>query len=218
MVMSLLLVAGRTPTADAAVRKCAGKRVTIVGTHGPDHLRGTRRADVIAGLAGNDVISGLGGRDTICGDLGVDDLRGNGGADRIYGGLDGVSADEELRDGDRLRGGPGNDKLVPGVDPHTIADGAYDHLLYDTSPRRVVVNLARGRATGDGSDRLVINGPISVTTTRFADRVIGSRFKDLVFAQEGADYMPLANDAWLHGRSHAQPLNRYAVRAAHLRP
>jgi Ca2+-binding RTX toxin-like protein len=189
VVVSLLLVACTTPTADAAVRRCAGKRVTIVGTNGPDVLRGTRRADVIAGLAGNDVISGLGGRDTICGDAGVDDLRGNGGADRIYGGRDGFSSDGEFRDGDRLRGGPGNDKLVPGVDPNTIADGAFDHILYDTSPRRVVVNLAHGRAKGDGSDRLVVNGPISVTATRFADRVIGSRFKDLVFAQEGADYV-----------------------------
>ncbi len=94
-----------------------------------------------------------------------------------------------MRDGDRLRGGPGNDKLVPGRDRNSAADGAYDSILYDTSPRRVVVNLARGRATGDGTDRIVFNGTISVTTTRFADRVIGSRFKDVVLAQEGADYV-----------------------------
>ncbi len=185
-----ILLAASTPAADAAVRKCAGKRVTIVGTNQPDNIRGTRRADVIDGLVGDDRIFGLGGNDIICGGYGSDYLRGDGGADTIYGGRDGFDVLDTgtIRNGDQLRGGYGNDTLVPGVDPRSGADSVVpDRILFDTSPRRVVVNLARGWATGNGTDSLIVNGPIGVTTTRFADRVTGSRFNDSISVQGGAD-------------------------------
>ncbi len=154
-----------------------------------DVLRGTRKADVIDGLAGDDRITGLGGNDTICGSAGTDDLRGNGGADRIYGGRDGATGlGGAVLTGDTLRGGPGTTRWFPGWTPHARGR-RLDRILYDTSPRRMVVNLARGTATGDGTDRLVVNGPISLTTTKFADRVLGSRFDDSINAEGGADYV-----------------------------
>jgi uncharacterized delta-60 repeat protein len=66
--------------------RCGGRSATIVGSAGPDRLKGTRRADVIAGLGGNDRISGLAGNDILCGGGGKDTLRGGGGKDRLLGG------------------------------------------------------------------------------------------------------------------------------------
>jgi dienelactone hydrolase len=71
---------------DQGRRRCAGKRVTILGTRGDDRLRGTKAADVIAGRRGTDVIKGRGGKDTICGGRGRDLLRGGPGRDRVRGG------------------------------------------------------------------------------------------------------------------------------------
>jgi hypothetical protein len=64
---------------------CNGVLATVVGSSGPDVLRGTPADDVIAGLDGPDVVSGLGGDDVICGGAGPDVLRGDGGADLLIG-------------------------------------------------------------------------------------------------------------------------------------
>ena len=48
----------------------------IVGTPGPDTLRGTADADWIYGLGGDDVLTGLAGRDTIDAGAGDDDITG----------------------------------------------------------------------------------------------------------------------------------------------
>lgn len=66
--------------------RCFGKAATIVGTSGPDRIRGTRRADVIVTLGGNDRVRGRGGKDRICGGKGRDRLAGGAGDDRINGG------------------------------------------------------------------------------------------------------------------------------------
>ncbi len=65
---------------------CHGKRATIVGTTGPDRIRGTGRRDVIVALGGRDRVLGRGGRDVICGGPGRDVLRGGPGRDRLSGG------------------------------------------------------------------------------------------------------------------------------------
>jgi Ca2+-binding RTX toxin-like protein len=98
-----------TPTPKpVATARCAGLKATIVGTAGPNTLRGTPRADVIAGLGGNDTISGLGGNDVVCGGAGNDTIAGGPGNDRLAG----------EAGNDSLNGGPGNDSLVggPGLD------------------------------------------------------------------------------------------------------
>ena len=196
-VVLLVAAASPVPGAGAATRTCAGKRVTIVGTSGDDHIDGTRHADVIDGLAGSDVINGLQGDDTICGNYGADDLRGNAGNDRLYGGLDALTfdgAESTARIGDTLRGGSGNDVIVPGYDsrdgfvpPEGPVGDVDDLIAYDTAPGPVRVNLQTQVATGDGTDRVVVNGRIRLWTTQWADTVVGSNYGDEISLFAGND-------------------------------
>ena len=61
-------------------------RCTIVGTAGPDVLRGTHRRDVICGLGGDDRLVALDGNDVLSGGAGNDRLEGGRGDDRLFGG------------------------------------------------------------------------------------------------------------------------------------
>ncbi len=71
---------------EAANERCFGKKPTLAGGKGDNHLRGTAGADVIIGRGGNDVIEGLGGNDLLCGDTGNDILKGGSGNDSLHGG------------------------------------------------------------------------------------------------------------------------------------
>ena len=108
---------------------CDGKRATIVGTPGNDHLEGTPKADVIVGLGGNDQIDGLGGKDTICGGVGNDQLSGGSGDDVLVGG----AGNDTLTGGagaDDLIGGAGKDTLTGGAGADTLSGGpGNDHLM-----------------------------------------------------------------------------------------
>jgi Ca2+-binding RTX toxin-like protein len=192
----LLAAVSIAAPADAAPRTCAGKRVTIVGTPGDDHINGTRHADVIDGLGGSDVINGLQGNDTICGNYGADDLRGNAGNDRLYGGKDAYTfngAEDWIRYGDTLRGGSGDDVIVPGLDPRDgwIVPGdnadVDDLVTYDTAPRAVHANLETQVVTGDGTDRVVDNGRLRFFGTPWADVVVGSQHGDEIWLFGGND-------------------------------
>lgn len=97
---------------------CARRKVTRLGTSGPDRLVGTPGRDVIAAGAGNDRVGARGGNDTICGGPGSDRIKGAAGADLVLGG----PGPDRLHGGpgrDRLRGGPGRDSCRParGRDP-----------------------------------------------------------------------------------------------------
>ena len=96
------------PPAPRRVRRCRGKRATIVGTRKSNSLRGTRGRDVIVAFGGNDRIRSLAGRDLICAGRGRDFVRAGKGNDRVFGG----PGKDRLFGGsgkDRLRGGPGRD-------------------------------------------------------------------------------------------------------------
>jgi CSLREA domain-containing protein len=84
---------------------CSGDVVnasgTVVGTPGPDVLRGGEGNDAIFGLGGNDKIFGLGGDDDVCSGKGNDTLEGGEDNDTLEGG----------EGKDLLRGGQGNDRL-----------------------------------------------------------------------------------------------------------
>ncbi|HUG87547.1 MAG TPA: choice-of-anchor Q domain-containing protein [Actinomycetota bacterium] len=92
---------------------CAGVLVNVVGTSGPDVLRGTEGVDGILALGGNDRVRGGGGNDGICGGPGRDRLIGGGGADRLLGG----------GGNDVLKGGPGKDFLSGGPGRDTCNGG-----------------------------------------------------------------------------------------------
>ena len=84
-------------------------RCTIVGTQGPDLLRGTSRRDVICGLGGNDTILAGRGNDVVYGGPGADVINGGAGRDTLRGGAGNDTL--QARDGGRdiLVGGAGND-------------------------------------------------------------------------------------------------------------
>lgn len=140
----------------------AGRRIrcTIVGTQGPDRLRGTPGRDVICGLAGNDRIDGLEGADVLIGGPGDDRLVGSDGADVLIGGSDrdelvgGVGGDwlEGGAGADRLLGGGGNDRLLGGSLGDILLGGAGNDILRGGSGNDVL--LAR-----DGRRDIVDGGP-----------------------------------------------------------
>jgi Ca2+-binding RTX toxin-like protein len=128
--------------ARAAAPTCLGRAATIVGTAGVDDpLPGTSGDDVIVGRGGNDVIQGRGGNDRICGNGGVDTLQGGRGNDRLQGGGDDATLLSEVGD-DRYLGGTGND----------LVD--YSQAYFTSKSDGLKVNLATGRAKGEGADRL----------------------------------------------------------------
>jgi Ca2+-binding RTX toxin-like protein len=104
------LASGRSVSSSSAFgRKTA--RCTIVGTPGPDRLRGTSKRDVICGLGGNDRIQGRSGADVIVGGPGNDSINGNRGRDRLFGnGGDDRLVSRDRNIGEPLDGGPGRDQ------------------------------------------------------------------------------------------------------------
>lgn len=74
------------PCTAAAASRSKGPSCTIVGTSGPDSLRGRPGPDVICGRGGADRIYGGKGADRILGGDGADELRGGGGNDALLGG------------------------------------------------------------------------------------------------------------------------------------
>jgi Tol biopolymer transport system component len=110
---------------------------TILGTSGPDVLRGTNLADYIVGLSGDDRLIGVTNPyvgDTLEGGPGNDVLTGTYFADT----LDGGPGNDELHGGinyDDLRGGPGHDVLMGegGNDILYARDGARDVVSCGTN-------------------------------------------------------------------------------------
>jgi Ca2+-binding RTX toxin-like protein len=79
-----LAVFAREGTSAAA--SCRGRTATIVGTRGPDELKGSGRPDVIVARAGADVVKARAGQDIVCGGPGQDALVGGSGGDALLGG------------------------------------------------------------------------------------------------------------------------------------
>ena len=110
------------------------------------------------GGAGRDTLTGTKGDDVLCGDGGDDTLRGGGGADVLLG-------------------GPGNDRLDGGA--------GRDAASYAEATSKVKASLARGRATGEGRDR--IKRVENLAGSRFADRLSGSDKSNVVWGLGGRD-------------------------------
>ncbi|HVK27345.1 MAG TPA: calcium-binding protein [Nocardioides sp.] len=193
--LALMVVTAAVPApAQAAAARwyCHGHVATIKGTAGDDVLRGTARRDVIQAGPGEDVVNGLGGDDIICGAGGADDLRGQGGNDRLYGDGDTFAEGSQgqlHQIGDTLRGGPGADTLVPGLDPRSAGEleRRIDAIAYDTAPGPVQVRLEDQLAVGDGRDRIVANGPVRIIGSRYDDFLLGSSRADTLLGGAGSD-------------------------------
>ncbi|MDO9709560.1 calcium-binding protein [Paracraurococcus lichenis] len=180
----------------------------VIGTSGPDSLRGTEGEDVILGLAGRDTIEGLGGHDLLLGGAGADLVRGDfpgfehtgtGGNDTILGGpgddtLYGgsVSFGGPAGDGDNLiLGGSGNDAIVAGWGADTVLGGRGDDQIRgfgealgfsfrgaELLARADQADLLRG---GPGNDGIYAGAG--------ADSVFGGPGDDTLSGQLGADLL-----------------------------
>src|SRR3954447_19748564 len=123
--------------ATAADHEKASGECTIVGTPGPDVLRGSRHADVICGLGGDDKILGRGGDDILQGGGGDDLLVGGPGDDVLGGGrgddtLNGLDNNTAV---DKLRCGRGDDTAQ--ADPPDVARPKCEHVEQDDAPTDV---------------------------------------------------------------------------------
>jgi Ca2+-binding RTX toxin-like protein len=182
--------------AASAAHMCHGFRATIVGTAGDDTIIGTAARDVIVGLDGDDTIDGGAGKDVICGNDGGDVLTGGSGDDKVYGGYDGEHRrGEYIYDtGDTISGGPGDDLLDLGDDerhPSVTHIGA-ETLSYADSATGVHLDLAKGRATGEGHDtivqlRLIRDQELVVLGSPVGDVIKGTARKDRINPLQGDD-------------------------------
>lgn len=171
--LMLLPLAGK-----AQAMRCDGKKVTIMGTAGPDHIVGKNGNDVIYGGGGNDVISGgPNGNDTICGGpgndtliggRGFDDLQGEGGNDNLQGDsgsdqLDGGEGDDTLsgeKGADRLHGGGGDDRLLGSKGPDKLDGGAgNDFIDGQQGSDKVEGDGGNDRLLGDKGNDQIDGGP-----------------------------------------------------------
>ncbi|HNM97397.1 MAG TPA: calcium-binding protein [Marmoricola sp.] len=193
-----LLLSGVTGIADsAAPRRCQGEPITIRGTSGADRLIGTSGRDVIAGFGGNDTIRAGAGDDVICGGAGADQIFGGPGADRIDAGDNGRAADG-VAAGDQITPGSGDDTVVFGLN-RVRSSGAYvpDSLRFTAARRGVRVDLAKGTATGEGTDQIhlprvsssVAGHVIDLRGTNYSDRLIGSDAAERLSGNGGSDFI-----------------------------
>ena len=145
---------------------------TLIGSKKDDTLRGDDRTNFLLGLGGNDQLEGRGGDDVLFGEdttganptfgsPGSDVLDGGSGNDTLFGGA-GLIADTFI-------GGPGPDDTV------SFAD----------APTGVNVDLATGRSSGEGLDRL--SGIEDITGSAWADRLVGDAKANSVSGGDGND-------------------------------
>jgi uncharacterized repeat protein (TIGR01451 family) len=121
----------------------------------------------VIGTAGNDRLAGTSGDDVVCGLAGNDVLFGLDGDDTLYG-------------------GSGKDKLVGGLGADRfVGEQGSDTADFSRAQHSVRVNLARGRAAGDGGDRL--SGVERAIGSRYGDVLRGSRAANVLSGGRGAD-------------------------------
>lgn len=173
--------------AATAGSSCHFEKATITGTRDDDRIRGTARADVIVARGGDDVIEALGGNDIVCGGRGRDvisggpgheGLYGGGGPDYLFGGVDrdflsGGGGPDRLKGGkgaDDLAGWTGSDRLLGGPGSDTVYFGRFGFR----QRQRIVADLSKGVATGEGND--VLSGIQNLTTNQFECECRGVTF------------------------------------------
>jgi Ca2+-binding RTX toxin-like protein len=194
--------------------RCHGRTAEIVGTDGPDVIRGTPERDVIAGGKGDDVIFSSLGNDLVCGGPGTDELHGGRGNDEVYGDagdedqVSGALGDDKVVGGpgnrdevagdlgiDIVNGGPGDEDLVHGdygYDRMSGGAGGGDIASFATARAGgkgsgVWASLRTHRARGDGHDKLF--GFESLEGSAFRDTLIGSPQANVIDGGLGDDHL-----------------------------
>jgi Ca2+-binding RTX toxin-like protein len=192
------------------VIKGLGRGDLICGGNGSDKLIGGDRDDALVGEAGNDTLSGGGGLDGLFGGAGNDTFNGGTGfdlasyffapsgvqADLTAGtatggeGSDSLTGIEDLegsRFDDTLTGDAGENFFYPGAGNDTVngGGGTTDRADFFFSPNAVIVDLAAGTATGEGTDTLT--GIAQVFGSRHDDTITGDANANALFGGPGND-------------------------------
>lgn len=212
IVLCAVTVAAVAPLAPAeaqAVPECSGRPATIVGTEGPDEIRGTPARDVIVSLGGRDVITGLTEYDEACAGAGNDTVSGSdnftafgeAGADTLtieateddfsvvllYGGAGNDTLRSVAQDTfARFDGGPGDDRLLGSPSEEDFVPGQGDDVV-DGGPAGTGRNLVDyGQAAGPVSVSLRQGRATAEGTDTLSNiqDVIGSAYRDVI---EGND-------------------------------
>lgn len=199
---------------DDRIRGLGGGDV-VCGSGGDDYLSAGGGKDRVDGGGGNDTLAASAGRDRLSGGAGVDwldfrdsrrgvrvDLARGSGAGERWSSVESVVGsrrDDRITGtarADQLRGGGGDDVLTGlggddviagqgGDDTVDGGEGLLDIVVHPTSPRSVTVDLAAGRVTGDGTDRLVgIEGAVG---SRHADTLSGGGETSVLAGGPGND-------------------------------
>jgi len=172
---------------------------SVIGTKEDDVVVGTAGDDIVCGVGGDDVLRGGAGNDLLIGGPGTDTTdhsnAGSGVAVALAAGTaTGQGTDtlvsiesaigspfSDVLAGDdghnTLRGGGGDDRLVGRGGNDTLLGGeGSDTADYSRSSSGVVVDLAAGTASGDGSDSL-----------RSMENLVGSAHGDTLLGDAGAN-------------------------------
>jgi Ca2+-binding RTX toxin-like protein len=185
---------------------------TVTGTGAGETIVGTSGADVLCGLGGDDTFFPGAGKDLVIGGEGIDAVdyatagedtvianlelaRAVGptiGVDRLVGIENLFGHDEDLDiligdEGDNVLLGRGDyDWLEGRGGDDTMDGGAFaDLVTYENAPAGVVVNLATGVATGEGTDTLL--SVADVTGSRYRDILYGSAIRNYIWGLGGND-------------------------------
>lgn len=163
----------------------------ISGGKGADYVNyfvapGPVRVDLAQGSASGDGIDEIDSIENIFGSVFGDELIGDAAPNSIAP-LDGD---------DQVAAGGGIDLIFDGVGPgsegtdgnDSFSGGAsYDGVLYSSSPNAVQVDLADGRATGNGTDDLMeLEG---VFGSDFSDTLSGDEGRNLLLGRGGNDVL-----------------------------
>ncbi len=169
--VALVCVGAFAQAGAAEAAKCTQK-----GTGSVDVLKGTNKRDVLCAKGGADVLIGKGGNDV---------LKGGGGADALIG----------KAGNDSLAGGPGDDTLSGGKgDDKLKGQGGVDVAGFSDSPEPMRIDLAKGKASGNGDDLLsaienAIGSPADDELTGDAgvNKLSGGEGNDLLAGGAGDD-------------------------------
>jgi Ca2+-binding RTX toxin-like protein len=132
-----------------AVKHGTARDDTLLGSHGPDRIYGTKGADVIWGdLLHNDATKAF---DYLVGGPGRDTVYGSGGRNRILGG----DGDDYLQGGsgtNTILGGPGDDTIrLRGRGPNRVDAGPGDDVVYAYSRKPATITC------GPGNDKVEVD-------------------------------------------------------------
>jgi Ca2+-binding RTX toxin-like protein len=190
--------------------KGVGGNDLLCGGKGADKLIGGSGGDLQSGDAGNDSLSGGLGADFSFGGAGNDAFNGGTGfdlasyffspsgvqADLTAGtatggeGSDSLTGIEDLegsRFDDTLTGDAGENFFFPGGGNDTVngRGGTTDRVDFFFSPNAVIVDLAAGTATGEGTDTLTGIG--QVFGSRHDDTITGDANANSLYGGPGTD-------------------------------